>query len=58
MSSQIGRVLFFFLTQQSHHICVIAVDVETRSLIARVLRVIIQEDELCFPPDIYAAGRL
>lgn len=36
----------------------VAVDVETCSFIARVSSIIIQEDELCWPQAIYAAGRL
>lgn len=48
----------FLLTQRSRHLCVIVADVRTCSFIARMLTVIIQEDELCSTPALfYAVGR-
>lgn len=50
--------MLFLLTQQSHHVCLIAVISRHVVLLRGCSTAIIQEDELCFPLEIYAAGRL
>jgi len=53
-----GKQVSSSLDTAIHQICVIAVDAVACSFIARVLSIMIQEDELCFPRDFYATGRL